>query len=109
MYEFPTLSDSRVRAIIGTHPEGFFEAMKEFEPYTLIRASATGIEIKLKSSYVDMEKLKETFKHLHCLGYRSEVHNSICMMPNGERIINLDSITVDWKEQRGKELRVEGL
>lgn len=106
MYELPTLNDSHVLAIIGTHPEGFFEAMKEFEPYILIRAGATGLEIKLKNSYVDCEKLKATFKRLDSLGYHPEDHTSIYTMPSGGQVINLDSITIDWKErdkQEGKQ------
>ncbi len=99
MYELPTLNDSHVLAIIGTHPEGFFEAMKEFEPYTLIRAGATGLEIKFNSSYVDLKKLKATFERLDSLGYHPEEHTGTCTMPNGEQIDYLDSITIDWDER----------
>lgn len=97
MYELPTLNDSHVLAIICTHPEEFFETMKEFEPYILIRASATQLEIKLKNIYVDLEKLRATFEHLNRLGYHPEAHNSTYTTPSGERVINLDSITIDWK------------
>ena len=96
-FDLPTLNDSNILAIIGTHPEGFFDAMKEFEPYILIRVSATGLEIKLKSSYVDLEKLEATFKHLDNLGYHPEAHSSIYTMPSGKQVIDLDSITIDWK------------
>lgn len=103
MYELPTLNDAQVLAIIGTHPEGFFEAMKEFEPYTLIRAGAAGFEIKLRSSYVDLEKLEATFERLDSLGYHPEAHNVTYTKPNGERVIGLGSITIDWEGPRRQE------
>ena len=99
MYELPTLNDSHILALIGTHPEGFFEAMKEFEPYILIRASSTLLEIKLKNSYVDLEKLRATFERLDSLGYHPEAHNVTYTKPNGEQMIDLDSITIGWKER----------
>lgn len=97
MYELPTLNDSHVLAIIGAHPEEFFEAMKEFEPYIIIRVGATELEIKLKNSYVDLEKLRATFKRLDSLGYHPYDHTSIYTMPNGVQVVELDSITIDWK------------
>lgn len=108
MYELPTLNDSHILVIIGTHQEGFFEAMKEFEPYTLIRASATGIEIKPKSNYVDLEKLEATFERLDSLGYHPEAHNVSYTNPNGEQVIDLGSITIDW-EWRDEEEEEWGL
>lgn len=106
MYELPTLNDSNVLAIIGNHPEEFFKAMKEFEPYILIRAAATGLEIKPRNSYVDLEKLGATFEHLKRLGYHPEAHNSTYTMPNGRRMIDLDSITIDWKKECDKSEKV---
>ena len=102
MYELPTLNDAQVLAIIGTHPDGFFESMKELEPYVLIRASASGIEIKLRSSYVDLDKLSATFEHLDRLGYHPEAHSGIYTMPSGEQVICLDCITIAWDEQCDK-------
>lgn len=98
VYELPTLNDPHVLAIIGTHPEGFFEAMKEFKPYILISVSATGLEIKLRNSYVDLEKLEETFKRLNHLGYHPEAHSDIYTMPNGQQVVCLDRITIDWRK-----------
>lgn len=98
MYKLTTLNDAHVLAVIGTHPEGFFEAMKEFEPYTPIRIGATGLEIRLNSSYADLDKLKATFERLDSLGYHPEAHNVTYIKPNGERVIDLGSITIDWKK-----------
>lgn len=104
MYELPTLNDAQVLAIIGTHPEEFFETMKEFEPYILIRASATRLEINLMSSYVDLEKLEATFERLDHLGYHPETHNVTYTKPNGEQVTDLGTITIDWEERNKPEV-----
>lgn len=104
MYELPTLNDAQVLSIIGTHPDEFFETMKEFEPYTLICASATRLEIKPKSTYVDLKKLETTFEHLNRLGYHPEAHNGTYTKPNGEQVIDLDSITIDWEKHNKPEV-----
>lgn len=99
MFELPTLNDAQVLAVIGTHPEEFFSVMKELEPYVLIRASSTQLEIKLKNSYVDLDKLQATFERLKLLGYHPEAHNVIYTKPSGEQDIDLGSITITWEEQ----------
>ena len=99
MYNFPTLNDPQVLAIIGTHPEEFFSVMKEFEPYILTKVSATGLEIRLKNSYVDFDKLQAlqaTFEHLKLLGYHPEANNVIYTKPSGEHGIDFGSITIIW-------------
>lgn len=99
MFELPTLNDEQVLAVIGTHPEEFFSVMKELEPYVLIRASSAGLEIRLKNSYVDFDKLKATLEHLKLLGYHPEMSNAtIYTKPSGEHDINLGSITITWEE-----------
>ena len=98
MNELSTLNDPDVLGIIGTHSDEFFKAMKEFEPYTLVHTSANRLEIELKSSYLDLNKLEATFKHLDCLGYHSEAHLGTYTMPNGEQTI---TITIDWKDYNG--------